>query len=40
MMLNNYLSKYELGFERPESFSRLLNDQANTPPREFRKSFN
>ncbi|WP_432264632.1 helix-turn-helix domain-containing protein [Autumnicola musiva] len=30
---------YELGFERPESFSRLFKDKTNISPLEFRKSF-
>ena len=31
---------YELGFERPESFSRLFKKKTNQTPLEFRASFN
>jgi len=31
---------YELGFEHPQSFSKLLKAKTNSSPMEFRASFN
>jgi len=31
---------YELGFEHPQSFSKLFKIKTNLPPSEFRQSFN
>ncbi len=31
---------YELGFEHPQSFSKLFKTKTNLSPLEFRKSFN
>ncbi|HCV79473.1 MAG TPA: AraC family transcriptional regulator, partial [Zunongwangia profunda] len=31
---------YELGFEHPQSFSKLFKNKTNQSPLEFRQSFN
>ena len=31
---------YELGFEHPQSFSKLFKSKTNVSPMEFRRSFN
>lgn len=35
-----YIGEYELGFEHPQSFSKLFKIKTNLSPLQFRQSFN